>query len=71
MRFLDKSFELKIFDLGGKNYSFAVRRLQNKIIPEQSKFWTKGNKLIINMRKFKKEDNWPSLIRTKAIGDDD
>lgn len=68
-RFLDESFEIKILDFNGKNYSFAVPKLQNKIIPEQSKYWLKENKVIINLRKFKKEDSWPSLFKQKAIGE--
>lgn len=70
-RFLDKSFELKIVDFNEKNYIFAVPRLANQIIPEQSKWWTKDNKVIIKLKKFKKEDNWASLFKTKAIGDDE
>jgi CS domain len=70
-RFLDRSFEIKIVDFIGKNYSFAVPKLANQIIPEQSKWWTKDNKVIIKLKKFKKEDNWSSLFKTKAIGDDE
>lgn len=70
-RFLDRSFEIKILEFGGKNYNFAVPKLQCKIQPDQSKYWTKDDKLIIQLRKFKKDDNWYALFRTKAIGDDD
>jgi len=70
-RFLDRSFEVKILAYNGKNYNFAVPKLQCKINPTKSKYWVKGDKLIINLYKNKKEDNWYSLYRTKAIGDDD
>ncbi len=70
-RFLDRSFEIKILGYNGKNYNFAVPKLQCKINAGKSKYWVKGDKLIINMYKDKKEDNWYSLYRTKAIGDDE
>lgn len=70
-RFLDRSFEIKILDYGGKNLHFAVPKLQCKIKPAESKFWVKGDKLIIQLAKFKNDDNWFALFRTKAIGDDD
>ena len=71
-RFLERSFELKDYWLSVERTStFAVPKAQNKIIPEQSKYWVKDSKLIVNLRKFKKEDSWHSLFRTKAIGDDE
>ena len=72
-RFLDRSFEIKLLDFEGKNLNFAVPKLQCKIVPEKSKFWitSKGDKMIISLHKIKKDDNWYSLFRTKAIGDDD
>jgi len=70
-RFFEKSMELKIHDFNGKNYIFAVPRLQYKINPDNCTVVIKEDKLNINLRKANEKDNWHSLYRTKAIGEDD
>jgi len=70
-RFFDKSMELKIHNFNGKNYIFAVPRLQNPIDPDNSTYVLKENKLLINLRKANEKDGWHSLYRTKALLEDD
>ena len=71
LRFFRKSLDLKIDEFNGKNLSFGVNRTQCALDTEQSRYTTKSNKLIIWIKKIKKEDNWFSLFKTKTIGGSD
>lgn len=68
-RFFERSFEVCIHDLEGKNYKFAVVRTHAKLIPEKSHAVAKPDKLHININK-PKDAQWVSLHRTKMIGED-
>lgn len=70
-RFLDRSFEIKIKDLGLKNLCFGVPVLHCSINTKESKYFLKENKMIICLRKMKKDDRWISLFKTKSIGGND
>ena len=71
LRFFRKSLDLKIDDFDNKNLSFGVNRTQCSLNTQESRYTTKPGKLIIWIRKVKKEDNWFSLFKTKTIGGDD
>ncbi|CAK59544.1 unnamed protein product (macronuclear) [Paramecium tetraurelia] len=70
-RFFEKSFEIKIHDYQNKNWTFGVARTQCKLDAANSKFTLKGDKILITLRKVKKEDNWFSIHKQKTIGGDD
>ena len=70
-RFFDRSFEIKILNYNGRNYAFAVPKLQYKIDPNNYTIVIKEDKINVNLRKANTKDNWHSLYKTKAIGDDD
>lgn len=55
--------------LGTESSTFGVRRLQCKIQPEHCKHTIKTDKLIVSLRKFKEDDHWWSLFKSKAIGE--
>ncbi|MCQ2815753.1 MAG: hypothetical protein MJ252_00655 [archaeon] len=61
--FEEESLEIKINSPipNGTNYRFAVKKLYQKIIPEKSDAFPKGDRLIIRLRKFKNEDGWSYL----------
>lgn len=69
MRFLDRSFEVKIYDFNGKNWIFAVPRTQCQILVKESKLIKKGDKLIVKIGKVAEGDNWFSLHKTKMVGE--
>lgn len=69
--FNEKSFEICFKNLKGKHYKFGVPNLQCKIDPKSSKFLVKQDKILISLKKIKKEDRWISLFKTKTIGGDD
>lgn len=69
--FADKSFVMKILELGGKNYQFAVPRLQCRIQKDKSKYAVGKDKITVSLRKVSESDNWFSLFKTKTIGGDD
>lgn len=70
-RFLDRSFEIKIRDLSFRNFSFGVPILHCAINTKESKYFLKENKMIICLKKAKKDDKWISLFKTKSIGGND
>ncbi|CAD8197814.1 unnamed protein product [Paramecium pentaurelia] len=70
-RFFERSFEIKIHDYQNKNWTFGVARTQCKLDSANSKFTLKGDKILITLRKVKKEDNWFSIHKQKTIGGDD
>jgi len=69
--FKQRSLTIKVLDYKGANYQFQVPRLQCKVLPEQCSVTAKPDCLTINLRKFKDDDNWWSLFKTKAIGEVD
>lgn len=69
--FAEKSFIIKVTNLGGKHYQFSVPRLQCKILPEKSRCRLAGDKLSVSLRKVSSSDNWFALYKTKTIGGDD
>lgn len=64
-----RSMTLKVLDYKGQNYQFSVPRLQCKIISEECSYTLKSDSIVINLRKFKDDDNWWSLFKSKAIGE--
>ncbi len=68
-RFLDRSFEVKIFDFKGKNWIFAVPKTQCQILIKESKVLKKDDKLIIKLGKIAEADNWFSLYKTRCVGE--
>ena len=69
--FLDRSFEIKFLNLNGNNYIFGVPVLHYKIIPSDCKYFVKTDKIIISLKKIKKDDRWISLFKTRTIGGED
>ena len=65
---MSSRFGIKIKDLNFRNLSFGVPMLHCSINTQESKYFTKENKLIICLKKNKKEDRWISLFKTKSIG---
>jgi hypothetical protein len=49
--FHSDSVDLKIHDVGGKNYRCSVPKLNKTIIPEQSKVLVKPKRIIITLKK--------------------
>jgi hypothetical protein len=67
--FKQRSFTLKVIDFKGVNYQFTVPRLQCKIAPGDCSYTLKSDSIVVTLRKFKEDDNWWSLFKTKAIGE--
>ncbi len=65
---MEKGFEIKIHDYKGKNWIFAVPRTEVRIDPEGCKFIVKPDKILISLKKKKKESHFFSLNKTKKIG---
>lgn len=47
----EQSVNLKIHDVNGKNYQFAVPRLAKKIVPSACKFLVKPKRVILTLKK--------------------
>ncbi len=68
--FTESSLEVKINNLNGLNYMFAVPRLDAQIVPDKSEALTdKEGNLIIRLRKAKEEDHWSYLFKQKYVGE--
>lgn len=50
-RFHSDSVDLKIHDVGGKNYRCSVPKLNKSIIPEQPKMLVKPKRIIVTLKK--------------------
>jgi calcyclin binding protein len=50
-KFHSDSVDLKIHDVGGKNYRCSVPKLNKSIIPEQSKMLVKPKRIIVTLKK--------------------
>lgn len=62
------SFDLVVEDLNGKNYRVLKDNLEKDIIPEESSFKVKANKVVIKLRKKKGEysyESWTHLTAKK------
>jgi len=62
--FTDNSFDLKVNDLEGKSYRLYKDNLEKNIIPEESKYRVKKDKVVITLRKVKGSysyDTWMNL----------
>ncbi|KAL3689668.1 hypothetical protein R1sor_015977 [Riccia sorocarpa] len=58
--FKNNSFDVKIHDVGGKNYRCAVPRLHKAIVPESCSVVVKPKRIIINLRKAEK-NTWSDI----------
>ena len=62
------SFDLKVVDLNGKNYRLIKDNLEKDIVPEQSSFVVKKNKIVVKLQKKKGEysyEHWTALTSKK------
>lgn len=62
------SFDLKVHGCDGRNYRLIKDNLDKDIVPEQSKFIVKKDKVVIKLQKVKGEysyDSWTSLTAKK------
>ncbi len=67
--FLERSFEITVWELGGKNYKFAVPKTQLAYLTKDSKIKQKKDELVIMLKKFAQSDNWFSLHKQKMVGE--
>jgi hypothetical protein len=74
VEFSKQSFDFKVLDLDGKNYRLVKDNLEKDIIPSQSTFIVKKNKVVIKLQKVKGEysyDHWTSLTAKKKREEED
>ncbi len=68
VKFGKSSFDLTVNDLHGKNYRLLKDNLEKDIIPEQSTFVVKKNKIVVKLQKVKGEysyEHWSTLTAKK------
>jgi len=68
------SFDLKVLDLDGKNYRLIKDNLEKDIVPSQSSFVVKKNKVVLKLQKVKGEysyDQWTALTGKKKRGEEE
>ena len=65
--FEDKSFDLRVQGLNGKNYRLRIMELQNRICIEDSKYQVKSNGVTITLVKFNKTESWTDLKPKKSL----
>lgn len=66
--FSQHGFDLRVLDLHGKNYRLLKDNLEKDIVPSESTFIVKKNKVVIKLKKVKGEysyDHWSSLTAKK------
>mmetsp|Transcript_33601 Transcript_33601/g.42308 ORF Transcript_33601/g.42308 Transcript_33601/m.42308 type:complete len:251 (+) Transcript_33601:97-849(+) len=66
--FTQASFDLKITDFNGKNFRLVKDNLDKDIIPDESKFIVKKNKVLVKLKKVKGEysyEHWSNLTAKK------
>lgn len=68
-KFEETTLEIKINNLNGLHYLFAVPRLHASVIPNECDVTVKVDKLSIKLRKAKEEDNWSFLYKFKFVGE--
>jgi calcyclin binding protein len=68
-RFTTTSFDLQILNFNGKNYRLVKDNLEKEIVPEQSKYIVKKDKIVIKLQKVKGEysfEHWTKLTTNKT-----
>eukprot|EP01038_Epipyxis_sp_PR26KG_P003987 gene3987-5711_t len=68
VNFTKESFDVSVTGLNGKNYRLVKDNLEKDIIPSQSKFIVKKNKIVLKLQKVKGEysyEHWTSLTAKK------
>lgn len=66
--FTASSFDLQVHDLAGKNYRLVNNNLEKDIVPEESSFTVKKNKVVLKLKKKKGEysyEHWSALTAKK------
>lgn len=63
------SFDLKIYGLKGKNYRLYRENLENEIIPQESKFKVKQDKVTVMLKKKNSYDHWTELVSKRKKPD--
>jgi hypothetical protein len=69
VNFTKTSFDVKVNNLNGKNYRLFKDNLEKDIVPNQSVFNVKKNKIVLKLQKVKGEysyDQWSSLTAKKS-----
>ncbi|CAK9291955.1 unnamed protein product [Gordionus sp. m RMFG-2023] len=61
----ERSVEVVVNELGGKNYSFLINNLCEIIDPEYSKFKIKTDLLVIHLKKKSKGKHWPCVTENE------
>ena len=70
-QFGDRSFELLVEGLQGRNLRFACYKTHGEMKPEECKHVVRANRVNLVLRKAKDKDHWFDLFKKRAIGDDD
>ena len=70
-RFGDRSFELLVEGLQGRNLRFACYKTHGEMKPLECKHVVRANRVNLILRKAKDKDHWFDLFKKRAIGDDD
>jgi hypothetical protein len=60
-QFSERSLDLKVLIPNGEPYIFNVKKLCQKIIPEESKIKLVKGKIVINIRKKDEDEEWSKL----------
>eukprot|EP01031_Cornospumella_fuschlensis_P033836 gene33836-40939_t len=71
--FTTGSFDLQVRDLRGKNYRLLNNNLEKDIVPEESTFVVKKNKVVLKLKKKKGEysyEHWTALTAKKKRDED-
>jgi len=66
--FTKNSFDMKVQGLNGRNYRLIKDNLEKDIVPAESKFIVKANKVVLKLKKIKGEysyEHWSSLTAKK------
>ena len=64
-----RSLEVRVLNLGGKNFKLRVPKTHHTYNNEKSKFIVKENKIVVSIHKSKKDDNWFTLHKQEMIGE--
>jgi calcyclin binding protein len=68
VNFTKTTFDMKVHGLNGKNYRLLKDNLEKDIVPSESKFIVKANKVVLKLKKIKGEysyEHWASLSAKK------
>ena len=74
VRFGTHSFDLRVLGLNGKNYRLVKENLEKDIVPHESTFVVKNNRVVIKLQKKKGEfsyDHWTALTSKKKREESD